>query len=91
MSIMFKPVAIATGFAAGFVGQKLFDRVWRLIDDEDAPDPKYRDLPLGKLAAALVLQGAIFGVLRGLADHGARHGYARLTGEWPGDERPEPR
>jgi Protein of unknown function (DUF4235) len=91
MNIVFRPVAIAVGFAAGFVGQKLFDRVWRLIDDEDAPDPQYRDLPLAKLAGALVLQGAIFGLLRGLADHAARHGFARLAGEWPGDERPEPR
>jgi Protein of unknown function (DUF4235) len=90
MSLIFKPIAIATGFLAGFIGEKLFERVWRLIDQEDAPDPRYRELPLGKLIAALVLKGAIFGVLRGLADHGARHGFARLTGEWPGAERPEP-
>jgi hypothetical protein len=90
MSLIFKPIAIATGFLAGFIGEKLFERVWRLIDQKDAPDPRYRELPLGKLIAALVLKGAIFGVLRGLADHGARHGFARLTGEWPGAERPEP-
>jgi hypothetical protein len=91
MSLIFKPFAIAAGFLAGFIGEKLFDRLWRVIDDEDAPDPQYRELPLGKLAAALLLQGAIFGLLRGLTDHAARHGFARLTGEWPGDERPEPR
>jgi hypothetical protein len=90
MSLVFRPIAIAVGFAAGFIGEKLFDRMWSLFDDEDAPDPQYRDLPWGKLVAALVLRGAIFGVLRGLADHGARHGFARLTGVWPGDERPEP-
>ncbi|HEY1714243.1 MAG TPA: DUF4235 domain-containing protein [Solirubrobacteraceae bacterium] len=90
MSLVFKPFAIAAGFLAGFIGEKLFDRVWSLIDQEDAPDPQYRELPLGKLIAALVVRGAIFGVLRGLADHAARRGFARLTGEWPGDERPEP-
>ena len=90
MSLVFKPLAIGVGFLAGFIGEKVFDRVWSLVDEEDAPDPQYRELPLGKLIAALVLQGAIFGLLRGLADHAARHGFARLTGEWPGDERPEP-
>jgi hypothetical protein len=91
MSLVFKPVAIAVGFLAGWIGEKLFDRVWSLFDKEDAPDPQYRKLPLGKLVVALLLEGAIFGVLRGLADHAARHGFARLTGEWPGDERPEPK
>ena len=30
------------------------------------------------------------GVRWPLVDHGLRHGFTRLTGEWPGDERPEP-
>lgn len=28
-------------------------------------------------------------VVRGMVDHGTRHGWAQLTGEWPGEERPE--
>lgn len=89
MGLVFRPIGILAGLAAGFVGQKIFELVWGLFDDEDAPEPKYREIGLGKLAIALVLEGAIFRVLRGLADHGARHGFARLTGEWPGQERPE--
>jgi hypothetical protein len=89
MGLVFRPIGILAGLAAGFVGQKIFELVWGLIDDEDAPEPKYREIGLGKLAIALVLEGAIFRVLRGLADHGARHGFARLTGEWPGQERPD--
>jgi hypothetical protein len=89
MGLVFRPVGILVGLAAGFVGQKIFELIWRLIDDEDAPEPKHRQIPLGKLVIALLLEGAIFGVLRGLADHGARHGFARLTGEWPGEERPD--
>jgi hypothetical protein len=89
MGLVFRPVGILVGLAAGFVGQKIFELIWRLIDDEDAPEPKHRKIPLGKLVIALLLEGAIFGVLRGLADHGARHGFARLTGEWPGEERPD--
>jgi hypothetical protein len=43
-----------------------------------------------KLLAALVVQGAIFRLVRGLVDHGSRHGWRKLTGSWPGEERPEP-
>ncbi len=61
-----------------------------LIDDQAPPEPKHRQVQLGKLAAALVLEGAIFGMIRGLTEHGARHGFHALTGEWPGEETPEP-
>jgi hypothetical protein len=89
MGLIFRPVGILVGLLAGVVGTKIFELIWKLIDDEDAPDPKYREIARGKLVLALLLEGAIFGVLRGLADHGARHGFARLTGEWPGQERPD--
>ena len=91
MSLVFRPVGIAVGLLAGVVGKKIFELIWRWIDGEDAPDPEYRKISLGKLVVALILEGAIFGVLRGLADHGARHLFARLTGEWPGQERPDPK
>jgi hypothetical protein len=89
MGLVFRPVGILSGLLAGIIGKKIFKLVWRLIDDEDAPEPEYREIALGKLVVALLLEGAIFGVLRGLADHAARHGFARLTGEWPGQERPD--
>jgi hypothetical protein len=91
MSVVFKPVGIIAGLLAGIVGRKIFELIWGVIDKEDAPEPKHREITLGKLVIALLLEGAIFRVLRGLADHGARHGFARLTGEWPGEERPEPK
>ena len=87
--ILFIPVSITGGLLAGFVGKKVFDGVWGLIDDEEAPEPKHRELPLAKLVLALVVQGAIFRLVRGMADHGMRHGYARLTGSWPGEEQPD--
>jgi hypothetical protein len=39
--------------------------------------------------AALMLEGAIFGAVRGLAEHGSRSVFSRLTGRWPGEERAE--
>lgn len=89
MTVLMKPIGIVTGLLAGILAKKIFEFAWGLVDNEDAPEPKHRDVPLAKLALALVLEGAIFRVVRGLADHGLRHGVARATGSWPGPERPE--
>ena len=91
MSLIFKPVGILSGLAAGMLGKKIFELLWGLVDDQDPPAPKYRRVRVGKLAAALVLEGAIFRLIRGFAEHGARHGFSALSGEWPGDESPQPK
>jgi len=63
---------------------------------EEPPDAKHREIDFRKLVIALLIEGAIFRLVtifrlvKGLTDHGARQGYARLTGSWPGDEAPEP-
>ncbi len=90
MNVIFRPVGIVSGIVAGIIGKRIFELMWGVIDDEDAPEPKYREISLAKLVVALLLEGAIFRLLRGVADHGARHAFSRLTGEWPGQERPEP-
>jgi hypothetical protein len=87
--VLFAPVGILGGIAAGLVGKKLFDAAWGLIDDEEAPEPEHRDASWGKLAAALVLEGAIFRLVRGLAERGSRRGFERATGTWPGEAKPE--
>jgi hypothetical protein len=87
--IVFTPISIGAGLAAAFVGKLAFDRIWALIDEEEPPEPEHRDVNWVKLIAAMALQGAIFRAVRGIAEHGARVGYARYTGAWPGEERPE--
>ncbi len=83
------PVSITMGLIAGAIGKKIFDAVWGLIDDEEAPEPKHREIPVAKLVLALLVQGAIFRVVRGMADHGLRRAFARTTGSWPGEEQPD--
>jgi Protein of unknown function (DUF4235) len=91
MSLVFKPIGIAAGALAGLLGKQIYRLVWGLVDDEDPPEPKHREIAVGKLALALLLEGAIYTAVRGLTEHGARRGFAYLTGQWPGEERPEPR
>ena len=89
MNLFFTPISIVSGLLAGIVAGKIFKLVWGLIDDEDAPDPKHREVTYLKLVLALVIEGVIVRLVRGFVDHGSRHAYHRLTGEWPGEERPE--
>jgi hypothetical protein len=88
--ILFIPVSVIGGLVAGFVGKKLFEQVWGLIDEEEPPDPKHLEAPLPKLVASQAMEGAIFRLTRGLFDHGTRRAFYRLTGTWPGKARPEP-
>jgi hypothetical protein len=90
MKFLFLPISILGGILGGLVGKKLFERLWGLVDDQEPPDAEHRDVPYVKLAVALLLEGAIFRLVRGFLDHGARRGFERLTGTWPGEEAPEP-
>jgi hypothetical protein len=90
MKIAFMPIGIAAGLLAGQISKKLFDFIWARFDDEEAPQPKHREIDFVKLVPALIIEGALFRIVRGFVDHGTRRGFARLTGTWPGEERPEP-
>ncbi len=87
--LLFTPISIGSGVLAGIIGRKLFGVVWGLVDDEEAPKPEHRRVDPVKLVTALAIEGALFALIRGMVDHGSRHAYLRLTGEWPGDEEPE--
>ena len=88
--ILFVPVSVVTGLAAGAAGKALFGRIWKMLDDQEPPEAEHRRIDLRKLAVALALEGAIFRLAKGFTDHGLRQGVVRVTGEWPGEEEPEP-
>ena len=83
------PVSVGSGLLAGLIGKKLFTLIWRAVDDQEAPKAAHREINLLKLVIALLVEGALFSLIRGLVDHGSRHAFARLTGAWPGEEQPD--
>jgi Protein of unknown function (DUF4235) len=87
--ILFLPFSVLGGILAGLIGKKAFEGLWGLFDDQEAPNPKHREIPWQKLIPALLLEGAIFRAVRGVFDHGSRRAFSKLTGSWPGEERPE--
>jgi hypothetical protein len=89
--IIFLPVSVGGGLLARAISKRLFGAVWGAIDKEEPPHAQHRDVHLGKLILALVIDGALFRLVKGLVDHGSRQGFQRLTGSWPGDEAPLPK
>lgn len=89
MKVIFAPIGILAGLIAGLVAQKGFERVWAIVDEERAPEAEDRDVSYPKLVLALLLEGAIFRLVKGMVDHGARSGFASITGRWPGEEKAE--
>lgn len=87
--LLFIPFSVIGGILAGAIGKKSFELIWGAFDDEEAPEPKHREISLVKLIVALIVQGAIFRAVRGLVDHGSRHAFHKMTGSWPGEEQPE--
>jgi hypothetical protein len=90
LKLLFIPVSIAAGLLGGLVGRKVFDQVWGLIDEEEPPDSKHRDVSWPRLLLAGAIQGAIFRAVKEAVDHAARRGFYRTTGSWPGEKRPDP-
>lgn len=90
MKVLFAPIGILAGLAAGFAAQKGFERVWAIVDEEQAPEVENREVSYSKLVLALLLEGAIFRLVKGMVDRGARLGFASVTGRWPGEDGTSP-
>ncbi len=89
MKLLFIPFSVAGGLIAGFLGKKVFEQVWGVIDDREPPEPEHRDASWGKVLTSAALQGAVFRATRAAVDRASRSAFASLTGTWPGQERPE--
>jgi hypothetical protein len=86
VKLIFAPIGIVAGLLAGLLAQKAFDRVWAIFDEEEPPAPDQRDAGYPRLVAALLVEGAVFRVTKGVVDHAVRGGFARTTGRWPGED-----
>jgi hypothetical protein len=89
MKFIFAPIGILAGLLAGLVAKKGFERIWAIFDDAEPPEPDQQEVTYPKLIAALVVEGAVFRMTKGVVDHGVRSGFARLTGSWPGEQETE--
>jgi hypothetical protein len=82
--LLYRPVGLLAGVAAGAVAGVVVRQVWRLARGEsDTPSALDEDRGWGEVLAAAALQGAVFAIVRAALDRGGAHGVRRLTGSWP--------
>jgi hypothetical protein len=89
MKLIYRPIGLILGLAAGIVGKRLFDVAWTKIDDENPPKGITKEAPWVKIIAAAALEGVIFKTVRVIVDRYGAKGWYYLTGSWPGEIRPE--
>jgi hypothetical protein len=90
VKLVYKPFAILLGLLAGFIGRKIFDQIWGLIDKEEPPKPNTEEATWPKVIAAAAVEGITFRVTRAAVERAGAKGFASMTGTWPGEKRPEP-
>ncbi|MEV4620436.1 DUF4235 domain-containing protein [Asanoa sp. NPDC049573] len=82
--LVYKPVGILLGVAAGGIAGLVFKQVWKQVaGDSDAPNATDEERGWGEVLAAAALQGAIFALVKAAVDRGGAAGVKRLTGRWP--------
>jgi len=89
MKLAYKPFGILIGILAGLLSKRIFNLLWGLIDEEEPPKPKTAETTWTKLIIASALQAVTFKVTRAAVDRAGAKGYERLTGVWPGEEKPD--
>ncbi|HVW18393.1 MAG TPA: DUF4235 domain-containing protein [Solirubrobacteraceae bacterium] len=87
MKLVYKPIEIGLGIAAGLLGRRMFELVWSRIDGDRPPRPTAQDAPAAKAIGAAALEAAILTTVRAAVKRGGAVGWVRLTGTWPGDRR----
>ncbi|WP_412537985.1 DUF4235 domain-containing protein [Longispora sp. K20-0274] len=86
-TLMYKPVGLVGGIAAGAVAGVAFKHVWRLVSGSDsAPDATDRRHGWVEVILAAAVQGAIFGVVKAAVDRAGARGFEKVAGTWPGEK-----
>jgi uncharacterized membrane protein required for colicin V production len=91
MKLLYRPVGIILGLAAGFLSKSVFNFVWSKIDDEEAPKATIEETSWAKVLSAAAVQGIVFQTVRAAVNRGGAQGFRWLTGVWPGEKRPDPK
>ena len=90
LKLIYRPVGIVLGIAAGFFAKHTFNWVWGKFDDEEAPKATQDETTWVKVLSAAAVQGLVFQTVRAAVNRGGAEGFRWLTGVWPGAKRPDP-
>ena len=81
--LLYKPVDLIASMVGGLLAGLIFNRVWKLIGQADAPKPTDERRGWGEILLASMSQGTIFAVVKAAVDRGAAEGRAGSPGSGP--------
>ncbi|CCG03005.1 DUF4235 domain-containing protein [Blastococcus saxobsidens] len=84
--LVYRPIGLLGGIAAGLVSGAVFKQVWRILaKEDDAPGALQSEYPMREVVIAAAIQGALFAATKAAIDRAGARGFTKLTGTWPGD------
>lgn len=90
MKLIYKPIGLVLGLAAGAIGRLVFSKIWGMIEDAEPPEPTTERATWPKVLLAAAIQGLIFRTVKVAIDRAGATGWRNLTGVWPGEKEPDP-
>lgn len=91
LKLIYRPIGIVVGIAAGFLSKSVFNWVWGKFDEEEAPKATQDETTWVKVLSAAAVQGLVFQTVRAAVNRSGAEGFRWLTGVWPGERRPDPK
>ena len=80
-TVTYELVSLGSGVLGGALAGALFNRIWRVVSDEDeAPKPTALDRNIREVLVAGAVQGAVFGLVKAAMGRITAQGYRQLTG-----------
>lgn len=89
LKIMYAPIGIVCGLAAGFLAKRVFIALWSVVDTEEPPSPTTREASWQKVLGAAAVEGLAFTVTRAAVERAGAKSFQHLTGAWPGEKVPK--
>jgi Protein of unknown function (DUF4235) len=90
VKLIYKPFGIVLGILAGFLGKKVFEQLWGVIDKTEPPKPTTKYATWPKVLGAAAVEGIAFRTTRAAVDRAGARSFEHLTGVWPGEKVPDP-
>ncbi len=89
VKLMYKPIGLVASVVGGLLASMAFARLWRAVAGKGkAPEATDQAQSWGDILPAAALHGIVFGVVKAVVDRLGAKQFERMTGIWPGKQRP---
>ena len=84
--LLYRPFGLLLSVLGGLLAGAAFKQIWKRVSGkEDPPKAKESEYGLREILPAVVLEGALFGLVNAAVDPTGARTFEKLTGSWPAD------